>query len=330
MITELEFSKRYVSEIPIFKAWGKFVNDQIKKSLIRELGEVEKVNLFLKIPPEPRTKDINSIISKAYYRNKNYTDAYNDITDKVGVRYVVLLVKDINIISNIIVKCPLWKNSKDRDFEEEKLKNPLVFDYQSVHYIVTNVNEFIVDGLIIPVDTPCEIQIRTILQHAYAELTHDTIYKPKTKATPDIQRLIAKSMALIETTDDIFSNVEEELRKSDKEFNNVIEKLEGLYKVFAPEDFEKNMNLFILDAYRDLLNKIDLKDVDKFIRETKSLQGIINKKRNELLLYRQPIVLLLMYLVVHQRNDCKNLWPLTDFELRPLFTDLGVAYEIDS
>ena len=33
------------------------------------------------------------------------------------------------------------------------------------------------NGHTIEKDTPCEIQIRTLEQHAYAELSHDYVYK---------------------------------------------------------------------------------------------------------------------------------------------------------
>jgi len=72
MITEIEFCKRYESEKPLFTVWGKYVNDQIINSLIGELGGEEEVKLFLKVPSIPRTKNINSILSKAFYRNKRY------------------------------------------------------------------------------------------------------------------------------------------------------------------------------------------------------------------------------------------------------------------
>ena len=36
------------------------------------------------------------------------------------------------------------------------------------------------------------MQSGTLLQHARSELTHDTLYKPKTTAKPSIKRTVAK------------------------------------------------------------------------------------------------------------------------------------------
>src|SRR3546814_12228521 len=38
--------------------------------------------------------------------------------------------------------------------------------------------------------TPCEVQLRTLLQHAHSQLTHDTIYKPKTIASSHTKRFV--------------------------------------------------------------------------------------------------------------------------------------------
>nr|WP_249804714.1 MULTISPECIES: hypothetical protein [unclassified Bradyrhizobium] len=67
-------------------------------------------------------------------------------------------------------------------------KTPYEFRYQSVHYIVRSRGDQKLDGQNITAGTPCEVQIRTLLQHAHSELTHDTIYKPSVKGTPAIAR----------------------------------------------------------------------------------------------------------------------------------------------
>ncbi|MCV5435110.1 (p)ppGpp synthetase, partial [Escherichia coli] len=75
---------------------------------------------ILKIEPSYRLKDISSLIEKAFYRSKNYQNPYKEITDKVGVRFVVLLTDDIPIIKEIIENFNLWEYSEDRDFIKEK------------------------------------------------------------------------------------------------------------------------------------------------------------------------------------------------------------------
>ncbi|MGE5458107.1 MAG: (p)ppGpp synthetase, partial [Methanococcaceae archaeon] len=87
------------------------------------------------------------------------------------------------------------------------------------------------------------------------------------------------------------------------------------------------MNYLILDAYRDLLKEIAVSDIDSFLTRNSFLHEVIKSKTTISLLYRQPIILFLYFLIKMRRNVCKNNWPLTDEELRPLFTDLGIAFE---
>ena len=61
-----------------------------------------KLELFLKLPVVPRVKDQDSILHKAFYRGKNYENPFEEIEDKVGLRFVVLLSEDIRIIESAV------------------------------------------------------------------------------------------------------------------------------------------------------------------------------------------------------------------------------------
>src|ERR1019366_6806543 len=142
-----------------------------------------------------------------------YQNPYEEIEDKVGLRFVVLLIEDIRTIEAAVKEAPHWVASLARDFEREQEARPYEFDYQSLHYVVRSALPFEFEGVVIPSDIPCEVQVRTLLQHAYSELTHDTIYKPNVRATPLLKRAAAKSMALIEATSDYFSSVSKTIKQ---------------------------------------------------------------------------------------------------------------------
>lgn len=320
-MTEVELIKKYENEKEVYKKWGKFVTNYVAEQLVIQ-------NLYdkiIKIEPKPRLKDNKSLISKGFYRDKKYKNPYEEITDKVGTRFVVLLTTEISHISKIVEKCESWIQSKDRDFEEEKLKAPEFFTYQSVHYIVRNKNSFDFENSTIPIDIPCEIQIRTLLQHAYSELTHDTIYKPTVRTTPKIKRLIARSMALIETTDNIFLNVMEELNNIENKRKELLNKLSEFYKSFNNLEFEPKMNNIILDSFDKILENVNINEVFKFFDNNQTLKNIIKRKSKTELLYSQPIILLLYYFLTKYTNETKNKWPLSFSHLTPIFIDLGIA-----
>ena len=192
--TEDEIKKLYSSEIPIFKAWGQYV----RNAILTELEKTEKLEEFLKIPVTVRIKEEDSLIAKALHRQKDYSKPYHDIEDKVGIRFVVLLTEDTENICNIIKQIPFWNYSEDQDFKKNREEYPESFPYESCHFVVKPLDSFSYDfkqddtnkieKVTIPKGTPCEIQVRSLLQHAYAELSHETLYKKKVRQKENIKR----------------------------------------------------------------------------------------------------------------------------------------------
>jgi putative GTP pyrophosphokinase len=227
-MTEAELIELWTRDRPMYEAWGHHVVSQIIAHLRTKIAPLS-ADIFLRIPPKPRLKGDASLLEKAFYR-KRYTDPYTDITDKVGVRFVVLLTDQIRIVEDAVTSCIVWKYSKDRDYEEEQRKNPIQFDYAAVHYIVRCRSDLSMPNVIVRASTPCEVQVKTILQHAYSELTHDTIYKAKVDAGPLTLRTAAKSMALIEATNDYFRQVVDQVAKAVRPTKALTEELAVVYR----------------------------------------------------------------------------------------------------
>lgn len=323
-----EFKNRYQQDIETYLAWGGFVVATVQQKLQEKLRTQEAFDSFLKIPPTPRLKTPDSLISKAFARGKQYANPYEEITDKVGVRFVVLLVRDIDVISDIIETADAWKASKDKDFEEERQKNPIQFIYQSKHYIVVSNKNIVLNKIEIPAGTPCEIQVRTLLQHAYSELTHDTTYKPKAKVTPTVMRAIAKSMALIETTDGFFQQVSDEFVMLERSTKHRFENVVSLYKRYVDDrdDFEVKYNIIVLDTISDLVEEIEDDKIASFIDGNKFLVDTIKRKYEHNFIYRQPVIFFLYYLIAKMPYKLKSVWQLPDADIIPLFTDLGSSW----
>ncbi|MBS7132441.1 MAG: hypothetical protein KH116_16050 [Clostridium sp.] len=325
-MNEQIFIREYEREKVFLEKWGNIINNKIINAL-----KDKKINtdLFLKIPSSVRIKDNKSIINKAFYRKKNYTNPLMDITDKVGIRFVVLLGNEISILEDIIEEEESWTFSKDRDYEKEREENPTLFDYQSVHYILRNKEEIKLKDITIPKETACEVQIRTLLQHAYSELTHDTIYKPNKSAEAWVKRLVARSMAMIETTDTIFEEVDKVMNNNKNIIDDLLPIIESEYATIAKSEDDLNLVNIIIDAYENELNDLNLDDFRDFLRKkSKVLRTQINRKYNNYLLFRQPIILLLFYLVDRKRVATRNSWPFTTEMLKPIYISLGYKFDI--
>jgi ppGpp synthetase/RelA/SpoT-type nucleotidyltranferase len=326
-MNEAELVARFRDEIPILQAWGDYVTATVSKTVETAISP-RRLNDFLKIPPKPRVKDVGSLVDKAFYRDKSYTDPYAEITDKVGVRFVVLLTSEIKTVETAITACNDWTAIKDRDYEEERKKYPTAFTYQSVHYVVGSKQAIECDGKTVPAGTPCEIQIRTLLQHAYAELSHTWTYKPKTTVVPIVKRTVAKSMALIETTDEFFEVVVKTLGAEGKPLKDALSGLSQLYGEMTgiTPDAGKS-NILVLDALREKITGDLLEKIREFFRLKTFVGRRIAERAEYQHLFKQPIILLAYYLVSENPGEAKDVWPLTPDELRPVFDDLGKNFD---
>lgn len=323
MIDEIAFLHEYDNQKKYLLSWGEYVKDTIENKL--------KEKNIIKIPINPRIKDNESILSKAFYRGKNYKDPLIDITDKVGLRVVVLLLEEIICVEKMIESNINWKASKDRDFEKEKEEEPALFQYQSVHYVVRSNNIIQFNGIEIPENTPCEIQIRTLLQHAYSELTHDTIYKSTKKRKNEIYRLLARSMALIETTDNIFKEVNSEVNKDDSKIKEILPLMNEKYSEIEEPNFDQYIFNKLKEAYENEINQLDKNSFEEFIfsNEFEIVKNSIKKRYAENLIFRQPIIILLFYFAYNYEIKTKKNWPFTQDMLEPIYIDLAISFDKD-
>ncbi|MER1968344.1 RelA/SpoT domain-containing protein [Castellaniella sp. GW247-6E4] len=329
-MNESDVRTLWEQEKRLYEAWGNFVREKINEVLTQAVAPVD-LAYFLKIPATPRIKTVGSLIDKALHRGKKYKDPYRDITDKVGIRYVVLLVSQIETVCEAIRRedyQSFWTFSKDKDFEAEREARPLEFVYQSVHYVLTSKPGLTFEGITLPAGLACEVQIRTLLQHAHSELTHDTLYKPKAAARPAVHRTVAKSMALIEATDEFFEEAMQKLRAEGKAQNQVLEILSAIYKRgVGGEPGREPSNALITDALTEILPTDLQQKIDAFYAEKGYIFDRIRKHRETSHLFSQPAILLAYFLAECTPARLKAAWPLESTELETAFSDLGRSYD---
>lgn len=313
-----------------FAKWGNFVAQKICEALESKVG-TENASMFIKIPVDPRIKEVESAIGKV--ARKGYTDP-SQLTDLVGVRFVVLLSEHISTVCDIIESETCWKGVVSKDFQEEIAKNPKIFDYQSQHFEVRPKSNFELDGVSITTDMCCEVQIRTLLQHAYAELVHDSIYKPVGPVPHKAERQVAKSMALMETTDELFCNTMKLLTDANQPRNNLLSDLISLYRekigghLLHPDT---KTCYAVLDEFRETIRDGLTAEIGQFIDGKKYIPVKIKARAPSSPFFAQPVVLFVYWLAV--QTDTKDLirrWPLPGYhqELQFILSDLDVGPRI--
>ncbi|ELS9504306.1 RelA/SpoT domain-containing protein [Vibrio parahaemolyticus] len=325
-----DFIELYEAELPMYKAWADFVLTEIDSSILSHAGTKSAYLEWVKIPPSQRVKQVDSLVTKAFIRKRNkYKDPYKEITDKAGIRFVVLLTSQLELLCNIVEEATGWTYSKDKEFDEWKGDDPRLFDYQSVHYIVYAAREIEHKGVQIKEGTPCEVQLRTLLQHAYAELAHDTIYKGNIAASPEVHRTFAKSMALMETTDDLLCNAKILLENATADINawkNVIntEAKKRLGDIQLIDDSKSADHL--LNSISDLLQKTSTDEFLAFLEDPKYsyVSEKIKERQASSVEFRHPFVLLMYFLAKRFRASLHRKWPLDLEPLEGVYSDLGL------
>jgi len=319
------FRKHLEESQPAFEMWGKYVAKKINEGAIQKLGG-EVATMCFKIHSPPRLKKIDSALGKI--GRKGYENPIAQMTDLVGVRYVVLLSEQIEWVCQIVMSEPTWVSEVSKDYQEEIEKNPKIFDYQSKHFEVRPKSNLDIDGILVTKDMCCEVQIRTLLQHAYAELVHDSIYKPVGSVPPKAERQVAKSMALMETTDDLFCSTMKLLSDANKPRNQLHEDLTTIYRekvgghLLRPD---VKTSYAVLDEFRELLKDGLSAEIGSYIDGKKFISNKVIERAQTSTIFAQPVILFVYWTVnAIDPDEFKKRWPLPGYlrDIDVIFSDL--------
>ncbi|MGB6022128.1 MAG: DUF429 domain-containing protein [Ornithinimicrobium sp.] len=160
-----------------------------------------------------RTKSIASFAVKAHRRvdgRPEFSDPMREITDQIGVRVITYVHSDVSAVADLLAAQLTLLD--DRDMGRETAQEGR-FGYSSRHLLVET-------G---PTDAPsvctgqrASVQVRTVLQHAWAEFEHDIRYKgtvPPEHAR-DLDRRFTLAAGLLELADREFSTIRDRLQES--------------------------------------------------------------------------------------------------------------------
>ncbi len=165
---------------------------------------------------QARAKDPASLGRKAATPSENdptqlkYSDPLKQITDLSAIRIITFFPRTIEQIDSMLREEfeILERSDKSKDLlEEEK------FGYQSIHYLVKlNPARSMLSEYQRFTGAITEVQVRTILQHAWAEIEHDIQYKSSTTIPTDIKRRFMALAGLLEIADREFQAIQDDDR----------------------------------------------------------------------------------------------------------------------
>jgi ppGpp synthetase/RelA/SpoT-type nucleotidyltranferase/ADP-ribose pyrophosphatase YjhB (NUDIX family) len=151
-----------------------------------------------------RVKGIPSFVEKILRKNK-YVDPLHEMTDLCGVRVVVQTKDEVDRVCRFIREH--FKIDERNSLDTLDRLATKEFGYRSVHFIVQ------LDKKRFPKTSEklrmlkAEVQVRTMLQHAWADIGHDRLYKGGFPTPPLWERESARLAALLESGDNGFGRL---------------------------------------------------------------------------------------------------------------------------
>ncbi|MGJ4961385.1 hypothetical protein [Bradyrhizobium sp. HKCCYLRH3061] len=164
---------------------------------------------------ESRAKAVDSFDAKCKKVNQTgtpkYADPMTEITDLAGARIITYTLGDVERVCAFLEKH--FDVREKKDIGEERLDLGQ-FGYQSIHYLCRlnskrlELPEFSRFGGMI-----CEIQVRTVLQHVWAQIEHGVQYKASSALPKSIKRKFTSLAGLLEIGDREFLAIENEFER---------------------------------------------------------------------------------------------------------------------
>lgn len=203
---KLEIEKRYESYRPAFNEILEKIENLLK----------QKINLPSNPTYKARIKSFPSYYKKILRQKAKESSESNELvtlTDMIGIRVICAFVEDLALVEKQVVESFDVKEI-ERKGAEQSFKE---FGYESVHILISIPESCLPESGISPElikNLVCEIQVRTILQDAWAEVEHELIYKSEFNPfDKPLRRKLASINASLTLADIIFQEIRDYQKK---------------------------------------------------------------------------------------------------------------------
>lgn len=176
---------------------------QLINELLRDRGvHVHRVDF--------RVKERTSATRKIRDADDRYS-GFDDLHDLLGVRLVTYFEDEVDVVADVLL--PELAVDERLSVDKRASLDPDRFGYVSLHYVATLTDARARLGEYRRfAGRRFELQIRSILQHAWAEIEHDLGYKPAGAIPRDVRRRFSRLAGLLELADDEFARLRRELQ----------------------------------------------------------------------------------------------------------------------
>jgi putative GTP pyrophosphokinase len=204
--------EHYDRVLPILRARG--------ERMRAELSAVLAIAPALKIHSvELRLKSRASLAHKLARPDRDYLGLW-DVTDLIGLRVITYFEDAVDRVGELLERhLPVDLGSSI----DKRRRDVGAFGYRSLHYVCRldpgvgpgdgpgDSDGDGDDGL--PAHARCEVQVRTVLEHAWAEIEHDLGYKATEAVPAAVRRRLHRLAGLLELADQEFVAIRRDLEE---------------------------------------------------------------------------------------------------------------------
>ena len=232
-----EFKEAYEARKGIFQDFGNSISNIIKILLIKNSFQYQVVSSRVKTFDSIENKIINGSIPQNVIN-------LNEIDDVIGCRVIFYLESDIQKFTNLLYD----------EFNVEKDNLRYSEDgYNALHLIVKSKPEKSVRmGNEQFIDLKCEIQLTTVLFHAWSEMAHNIIYKIPKELTAFDEHSVT---ALKNKFGEVMKN---HLKPSSYTFEFINERFENLKRGKKVFDLEFLQSILITNSRNEIYENMKL------------------------------------------------------------------------
>ena len=184
----------------------------------------QKLKGVISLPSNPtyksRIKSFQSYYKKIIRKKSDQIGSVEliPLSDMIGIRVICAFLEDLDVVEKQI-QGSFCVTEVERKGNDQTVKE---FGYESVHILIRIPEDCMpsIASPILPDDTVVEIQIRTILQDAWAEVEHELIYKSEFNPfDKPLRRKLASINASLTLADIIFQEIRDYQKKLQNELD---------------------------------------------------------------------------------------------------------------
>lgn len=261
-----EFIKQYNKEFDYYQKLSQIIANKIEDQLFKR-GIKAIVTYRAKRPDRLKDKLVKRNEEKKY---KEINDIFHDIVDLSGIRVSLYFPSERDLLDEIISELFHVNMKKIFPNEAHTPKYTKRFSgYWATHYRVKLKEDNLTKRYI---DTLAEIQVASVLMHAWSEVEHDLVYKPFSgDLSKEEMAILDEINGLVLSGEIALERLQSAMAERTKQRKNITDKYE--LTNYLLNTIDKNYtnkiklgDTYLLNNYLNTIKKLDTKDFNEYIK----------------------------------------------------------------